>query len=208
MSVLPAAVRDAVIAGDDPRCHYCNRKSESATKDPDGRTWNVDHKVPTAKGGTDDSSNLVRACARCNNEKHTRDYDDFVAFALTHYWQPDAELTPQNLMKLLEAWKVISRFGGSESGDVVYRDTFPETVNDEGSHHTAWNVEVGRIGSGWFEGGRAYHPVLRLDDVTPWDGSAQLLKFAAFAHTLLPALLDRAGLSLDELLDALPGGVR
>lgn len=46
------------------RCGYC-----SVQEDAVGATLTVDHHRPRARGGTDDSENLVYACARCNEHK-------------------------------------------------------------------------------------------------------------------------------------------
>jgi hypothetical protein len=53
----------------------------------------VDHIVPTSKGGTDESSNLVRACGRCNNHKSSRDLLQFLNDTTLPY-----ELNPQTIM--------------------------------------------------------------------------------------------------------------
>jgi 5-methylcytosine-specific restriction endonuclease McrA len=46
---------------------------------PDTITWpTLDHKVPTAAGGTDETENLVLACGRCNTLKgYTHTHEDF-----------------------------------------------------------------------------------------------------------------------------------
>jgi 5-methylcytosine-specific restriction endonuclease McrA len=44
-----------ILRRDAYRCHYCGQAANT-----------VDHVIPKAKGGTDDPSNLVAACARCN----------------------------------------------------------------------------------------------------------------------------------------------
>lgn len=64
------AIRLQIAARDGLVCHYC-----SATVKPSSFT--VDHIVPVFKGGTDDLSNLVACCRRCNSKKGTKDYTDF-----------------------------------------------------------------------------------------------------------------------------------
>ena len=61
------------------RCHYCGT-TDALT---------IDHKVPTAKGGTDDLSNLLLACRSCNSSKRGKDYDEFIEWRraeLMAYW--------------------------------------------------------------------------------------------------------------------------
>jgi hypothetical protein len=52
-------------------CVYCGREG-SFEKDPDNRTWHMDHVVPLSKGGLDNPCNIVKACASCNTSKHAR----------------------------------------------------------------------------------------------------------------------------------------
>ena len=47
-----------------PRCAYCDAAGPLA----------IDHLIPRAAGGTDDSHNLVRACQTCNSSKGRRDF--------------------------------------------------------------------------------------------------------------------------------------
>lgn len=56
-------IRDIVIARDSGVCQFCGIVPKQCT---------VDHLIPLAKGGTDDASNLVVACRRCNSIKHTK----------------------------------------------------------------------------------------------------------------------------------------
>lgn len=55
--------RKNVIMRDDGRCQYCG-----TTKGP----MTVDHIVPKTMGGSESWTNLVCACARCNNKKGNR----------------------------------------------------------------------------------------------------------------------------------------
>jgi 5-methylcytosine-specific restriction endonuclease McrA len=55
-------------SGDDQGiCAYCGDEANG-----------VDHIIPKCKGGSDNQENLVRACARCNNFKASRDLVDFL----------------------------------------------------------------------------------------------------------------------------------
>ena len=56
-----AALSARILARDGHRCHYCGKPART-----------VDHVLPVAAGGTDDPSNLVAACRRCNARKGSR----------------------------------------------------------------------------------------------------------------------------------------
>lgn len=51
----------AILERDGHTCAYCGRTATT-----------VDHVIPKARGGTDDESNLVAACVRCNSGKRDR----------------------------------------------------------------------------------------------------------------------------------------
>lgn len=57
------------------RCHYCGCPlcAETATRE---------HIVPQSSGGSDDASNIVMACRRCNGSRGTSDYATFKAAML------------------------------------------------------------------------------------------------------------------------------
>jgi len=58
--------RKNVILRDDNRCQYCGTNKGPMT---------VDHVVPRTLGGAETWTNLVCACARCNNKKGNRTPD-------------------------------------------------------------------------------------------------------------------------------------
>lgn len=60
-------LRFAVLRRDSYRCQLCGRDAS------DGIKLEVDHKIPVAKGGTDDLLNLWTLCFDCNRGK--RDHD-------------------------------------------------------------------------------------------------------------------------------------
>lgn len=60
-----AAIRVPILQRDGYMCAYCGRKAST-----------VDHVIPKSKGGTDDSSNLVACCKRCNQKKSNRTPED------------------------------------------------------------------------------------------------------------------------------------
>ena len=51
-------------------CWYCGCT--------DADVWHLDHKTPRSRGGSDDRTNLVAACAPCNQRKGSQDYDWFI----------------------------------------------------------------------------------------------------------------------------------
>ncbi len=64
---LYRATKAKVWAKTDGNCWYCGAPTNPF------RNFEVDHFIPLAKGGTDDDSNLVPACSRCNGRKGDRD---------------------------------------------------------------------------------------------------------------------------------------
>lgn len=60
----------------DLRCAYC---SEPFGNYVDEANPTLDHVVPQAKGGSNDPSNLVAACARCNHAKGDMSVEAFCA---------------------------------------------------------------------------------------------------------------------------------
>ena len=55
------------------KCHICGKKVFFVNHgNPNGKgTWEVDHSVPRAKGGSDYLRNLYPSCIKCNREKST-----------------------------------------------------------------------------------------------------------------------------------------
>ena len=54
-------VRKEVLDRDYWTCHYCGQEANT-----------VDHVIPISKGGTDEASNMVAACIKCNSGKRDR----------------------------------------------------------------------------------------------------------------------------------------
>jgi len=50
------------------KCAYCKRELPLGP----------DHKIPLSRGGSNNIENIVPACKRCNNTKHTKTFDEFV----------------------------------------------------------------------------------------------------------------------------------
>ena len=59
--------RAQILSRDNNECQYCGAVATT-----------VDHVIPVAKGGTDESSNLAAACSRCNYSKHDKDVETFM----------------------------------------------------------------------------------------------------------------------------------
>jgi 5-methylcytosine-specific restriction endonuclease McrA len=54
-------VRKLVLERDYFTCHYCGQEAST-----------VDHLIPISKGGTDEATNMVAACIKCNSGKRDR----------------------------------------------------------------------------------------------------------------------------------------
>lgn len=57
--------RKRILDRDQWICQYCSKPLEGADA-------TVDHIVPKIEGGSDDDSNLVASCRRCNGQKSGR----------------------------------------------------------------------------------------------------------------------------------------
>ncbi|MBZ9752997.1 HNH endonuclease [Deinococcus sp. HMF7604] len=54
------------------RCYYCKEYLHKA--------YNIDHKIPLSKGGTNWPANLCVACETCNKRKNNLDFFKFIAY--------------------------------------------------------------------------------------------------------------------------------
>ena len=65
-------------------CHYCDKKlpkptiPASAGGTKASKNTHLDHVIAQAKGGSDELSNLVVCCKRCNTEKGSTEYLAFL----------------------------------------------------------------------------------------------------------------------------------
>jgi hypothetical protein len=64
--------RRQIFERSDGRCHYCRKPLTL-----DGK-WHVEHMIPRALGGTDDTLNMVAACPECNLRKSDSTALEFV----------------------------------------------------------------------------------------------------------------------------------
>lgn len=71
------SLRKRLCDAQDSQCFYCATEITHYSKR--GTSCEIDHKVPKAKGGSDDESNLVAACRACNRGKCARSEDDWRA---------------------------------------------------------------------------------------------------------------------------------
>ena len=73
-------IRDAIVRRDGSDCHYCGKKLQTATKAKKlpPHFMQIEHIIPQAQGGTDDTENLVGSCKDCNRRKGTKNYNTFV----------------------------------------------------------------------------------------------------------------------------------
>lgn len=60
----------ALYLAQEGRCAYCDVHLTDE--------FHVDHRLPIARGGTDDPANLCCACQRCNLAKHTKTPEEFL----------------------------------------------------------------------------------------------------------------------------------
>ncbi len=52
---------------------------------------NLDHKLPTSRGGGDEETNMVPACASCNSSKYNKTPDEFKAWRVERGLMIDGE---------------------------------------------------------------------------------------------------------------------
>jgi 5-methylcytosine-specific restriction endonuclease McrA len=64
---LTPTLRERLAGQQNWRCCYCGIRMEGGPSEP-----TFEHIVPRARGGTDDESNLVIACRRCNSNRGHR----------------------------------------------------------------------------------------------------------------------------------------
>lgn len=57
----------------DFRCAYCGTEITKSNR-------SLDHRVPLVRGGTNDISNLVPSCLRCNQQKHSMTAEEFLIY--------------------------------------------------------------------------------------------------------------------------------
>lgn len=73
---IPRPLRVEIVKSQNWKCHYGWGRLKKSRFSP-GSYWEIDHKVPVSKGGSDDRSNLVAACRKHNRAKGVDDYFAF-----------------------------------------------------------------------------------------------------------------------------------
>lgn len=63
---IKARDRDAIYERDGGKCRHCEGSIRFE------ELFHIDHLVPLSKGGSNDLTNLVLSCVRCNLEKHNK----------------------------------------------------------------------------------------------------------------------------------------
>ena len=61
---------DLILNREAGLCHYCG--CPVAIPSLANQTYDIDHMVPIARGGTNDPTNLVLSCSKCNNKKRAK----------------------------------------------------------------------------------------------------------------------------------------
>ena len=67
--IIENEIRRSIIKRDGEICQYCGIHIEDSIT--------IDHIIPFSKNGTDDSSNLIICCKKCNSMKRDSDLNDF-----------------------------------------------------------------------------------------------------------------------------------
>lgn len=78
--------RLAIYKRDDYKCCYCGKKVIPGLQPYEPRAASIDHIVPTIKGGTSSSKNLVTSCMPCNMQKGTKTIRQW--FGLIRIYEP------------------------------------------------------------------------------------------------------------------------
>lgn len=72
---------------DGGKCHFCLQPTvlpvQGLDKQYSGKMATLDHIIPQSEGGTDKLTNLVLACANCNQNRGTIDYYEFFRIMAT-----------------------------------------------------------------------------------------------------------------------------
>lgn len=114
MHWLRPAKRLAIYLRDGMACAYCGAAVE------DGTVLTLDHLVAHSHGGSNDVTNLVTACRKCNSSRGNRDWREFaasVAGYLNHGITADQiishiETTVQRPVDVAAAKTIIAQRGG------------------------------------------------------------------------------------------------
>ena len=92
---LPDECRDQIANAQGFKCMYCGTELN-------GSNWEIDHKFPVSRGGSNDRRNLQALCRLCNRRKGTHSDEEF----RDRYWEllgnlklPPYRVIPQSQFK-------------------------------------------------------------------------------------------------------------
>jgi len=74
------ALRLRIFERDEWLCWFCGIKTEPPVDAGNPISATVDHFLPGSKGGSNEESNLVTACKRCNSRKRNRTIEEYRAY--------------------------------------------------------------------------------------------------------------------------------
>lgn len=114
MNWLRPEKRLAIYLRDGLACCYCGASVETETK------LTLDHLTPRSRGGSNQATNLVTACVRCNSSRGTRSWRAFAGAVATYinHGVTAAEITThiaarrKSPISVDEARALIARRGG------------------------------------------------------------------------------------------------
>ena len=66
-------LRKEIFKRDNYTCQYCNKV---------GGILECDHIIPYSKGGSNDITNLITACRKCNRQKKDKSVEEFITWKL------------------------------------------------------------------------------------------------------------------------------
>ena len=69
-------IRELVFKRDNYTCQYCGKV---------GGKLEADHVMPFSKGGSNELSNLVTACRKCNRQKRDKSKDEYIEWLRTKH---------------------------------------------------------------------------------------------------------------------------
>lgn len=72
-AAMPVGKRLSIWERDGGKCCYCQIELEVSGN------WHIDHKHPKSRGGGNEEENLALACAKCNQKKHAKTAEEFMA---------------------------------------------------------------------------------------------------------------------------------
>jgi len=72
---MKLTLKEQVLKRDDWTCVYCGYNGSKSAEAFLRGNFHVDHKIPRAKGGSEDIENMVTACGPCNTFKSDNEFD-------------------------------------------------------------------------------------------------------------------------------------